>query len=221
MRHDEIMLRHKLAAANGRASALVFGATMTAGPYAALEPLIGYLRENSDRDVRFIIADTRRLLSLLDAGQIQFALVEGIFPRSEYDSLPYTSEPFCGVAAPDYRFHTGAVHRIEDLLQERLLIREEGSGTREIFASWLTGRNLTLYDFARRVEVNSIQVIKQLAASGCGITFVYRRAVAEELKKGQLMTLPLRDFRVEHDFSIVWSRGSIYADEWKTLFRDA
>ena len=78
---------------------------------------------------------------------------------------------------------------------ERLLLREEGSGTREILERYLEGRNLTVQDFRQTAQVSNLHAIKTLAQHGCGITFLYRKAVEKELAEGSLCQVALTDFQ--------------------------
>ena len=69
------------------------------------------------------------------------------------------------------------------------------------------------------MEVGSLQTIKELTKAGCGITFLYEVAVREELEKGEMQKICLKDFQIFHDFTFLWRRGSIYADRFKEIFR--
>lgn len=55
------------------------------------------------------------------------------------------------------------------MLDEPLLLREEGSGTRVILEYYLKERGLAAADFARTVEIGNIGAIKTLprAATAC------------------------------------------------------
>lgn len=48
--------------------------------------------------------NTAQLLELLDRGEIDFAIVEGFFPKQAYDGLVYRRERYLPVCAPGYRF---------------------------------------------------------------------------------------------------------------------
>ena len=74
-------------------------------------------------------------------------------------------------------------------------------------------------DFDKVMEVGSLHTIKELTKAGCGITFLYEAAVREELRTGALVRIPLKDFRVSHEFTFIWRRGSIYADRYREVFR--
>ncbi len=84
---------------------------------------------------------------------------------------------------------------------------------------YLDSQNLSLSDFRTRIEAGSLHTIKDLAKSGGGVTFLYEVAVRNELKSGTLVRIPLKDFRVSHEFAFIWRRGSIYASRYKEIFR--
>lgn len=106
---------------------------------------------------------------------------------------------------------------MRDLLGERLILREAGSGTREILEKHLAARDLAVTDFAGIVEIESIPTIKACVRGGAGITFLYRVAVEEELARGELADITPDDFAIEHDFCLIWQRGSQYAPRYRSL----
>lgn len=217
MKDDELHLKKVMEQQSGKGQRLVFGATMTIGEHVMPEALMRFLSVYPESAVRMIVADTRELLGKLNEGEIEFAIVEGAFQKKEYDFLVYDSEPFAAVCAPDYSFQR-EVNKIEDLLSERLFIRETGSGTRYVLERYLEGKNMLIHDFPNLIEISNIGAIKQLVAKGKGITFMYEAAVKEELEKGILKKIILKDFQLSHDFTFIWRKGSIYKTYYKELF---
>lgn len=216
MMHDEQSMQSRMLA-DEKAEELCFGATRTIGDVLMGKILKKYMDNFPDARIRMVVENTRELLKELDAGYIDFALVEGFFQKKEYECLRFSDEPYIAVCAPDYSFKKKP-QLIEDLFQERLLLREEGSGTREVLERCLNAQNYSVSDFARITEAGSLQTIKELTKAGCGITFLYGTAVQEELKKGRLMQIPLRNFQVYHEFNFIWRRGSIYGKRYREVF---
>ncbi|WP_077611544.1 LysR family transcriptional regulator [Clostridium sp. Marseille-P2415] len=217
MKDDELHLKKIMEQQSGKGRRLVFGATMTIGEYVMPEALMRFLHVYPKAAVQMVVADTRELLAKLNDGEIEFALVEGFFQKKEYDYLVFASEPFAAVCAPDYQFQR-EIRRLEDLLWERLFIREPGSGTRYVFERYLEGKNLLLHDFPNLMEISNIGAMKQMVAKGKGITFLYEAAVKEELNNGILKKIELEDFQLTHDFTFIWRKGSIYQTYYKELF---
>ena len=217
MMHDEISLQSEMMKSE-EVEAIRFGATRTVGDALMGNILEKYLRRYPDADIHMLVDNTQGLLKRLDNGEIDFALVEGFFKKSEYDFRKFSEENFIAVCSPGYQFKK-TPDKIENIFQERLLMREEGSGTREVLERWLDSHNLSAADFNKVMEVGSLHTIKELTKAGCGITFLYEAAVREELKTGTLMRIPLKDFSVSHEFTFIWRRGSIYADRYGEVFR--
>ena len=57
------------------------------------------------------------------------------------------------------------------------------------------------------VEVENMHTIIGFLKKDCGISFMYKVAVEEELKKGILKEIQLSDFKMQHDFDFIWEKG--------------
>ena len=121
------------------------------------------------------------------------------------------------MCSPDYPFKKKP-KRIEDLFGERILIREDGSGTREVLERYLESCNLSIGNFRQTVEIGSMHTIKELTKLKCGITFLYDTAIWEELESEALVKIPLEDFHIVREFTFIWRRGSFYADKYREKF---
>lgn len=219
MRHDESYLAQKLQTLGSTPRCLCFGATLTITEFLLPEYLAAYLLAHPERDLRVISANTQELLTGLDRGTLDFALVEGYFPRRDYGCLLCSQEPYVAVCARDDPLPASPC-RLEDLLDRRLILREPGSGTRNILEKYLAARSLSIEDFPRRTEVGNLGAIKALVTQGCGITFLYQRAAQAELDAGTLRCIPLADLSITHDFSFIWRKDSIFASEYRQVFSD-
>ena len=217
MMHDEQSMQNEMQETEIEAE-IRFGATRTIGDSVMGSVLEKYLARYPQARIHMEVENTHDLLVRLDEGRIDFALVEGFFKKSEYDFQIFSREKYIAVCSPDYIFQN-TPECIEKLFQERLLLREEGSGTREVLERCLEAHNLSVQDFDKQMEVGSMQTIKELTKAGCGITFLYEAAVRRELEEGSLRQIPLQDFPVTHEFAFIWRRGSIYADWYRELFR--
>lgn len=218
MEGDEGRLRAEIEALEGEKDArppLRLGCTRTVGDFVAPRILADHLRRHPNEQLLMRVGNTAELVGLLDGGEIDLALVEGSFDRASFESETFSREPFVAVAAAGARPES-----VADLLGMRLVLRERGSGTREILERHLAARDLAVGDFAGVIELASIPAIKACVAAGAGVSFLYRVAVADELAAGTLADVTPADFAVEHDFSLIWQRGSRYAPRWRALLRE-
>ncbi|SDM46814.1 LysR family transcriptional regulator [Lachnospira pectinoschiza] len=189
-----------------------FGVTMTIGEYAIARPISDYLKENPEANFKIHFANTEELLKNLDDGKIDFALIEGYFPKDKYDYKVYKTVDFIPVASKKHKFST-KVTKISDLFRERLIIREPGSGTRNILERSLSLENFKIADFKHFLQVENMHSIIQLLNLDAGISFLYKAAVEGELKSGKLEEIKLSDFKMKHDFTFIWQKKSIFSEE--------
>lgn len=215
LRHDALYLKERLQDIKAGTHSLIFGATRTIGDFDLSEKLTAYIKKLPNVTIKLQLDNTATLLDRLNQGEIDFALVEGYFTKSEYSYRMYQSVPFFAVSAlPAHKSPCA----LEDLFSETLIVREKGSGSREILEQYLKENNASIGDFQNILEINSVHIIKKLVLARCGITFLYQIAAKEELKKEMLFPIAIRQMNVSHDFALVWRKGSIYQEEYLKQF---
>ena len=216
LRNDEKALVRRMQEAGSQGKTLVFGATRTTGEYAILPALSQYLKQHPDVNVQVRYGNTQMLVDLLHAGEIDFALVEGYVSLDDFDILVDRVEPYLPVCAKGHVFQK-PVSSLRDLLGERLLIREKGSGTREILEKYLSAFNLSVSDFSHYAQVENMHSIVGLLLQDCGIAFVYQAAVQDLLKEGKVKVIPISDFQMHHEFTFIWSKNSCFAQKYREI----
>lgn len=214
MQHDILHLKQEIGQQEGRRWKLRFGATLTVGEHMVPARLAELVKRCPGLSVELRVDNTTELLQGLNQGALEFAIVEGNFPRQEYDYELYAREPFLAVCAASHHFEREP-DSLETLLSETLIIREEGSGNREILERSLQGRNRSVADFAACIEVNDIQTIRKLIRQDAGVGFLYRAAVQEELQAGTLREIILPDFQIVHDMAFVWMKDSVFGEYYR------
>lgn len=220
MKNDEEELLAELRNQVSGIEEISLGVTMTVGEYAIMEPLARMLRAHPQRNVRLVFGNTKQLLQMLADGSIQLALVEGYYPQDEYEHVRYSTETYIGVCAAHHAFAMPEPRHFHDLLAERLLIREPGSGTRNILERNLALCGMKVSDFVHYTEVGNMHTIIGLLMRDAGISFLYRIAVEQELQAGLLREIPLAGFSMQHDFDFIWEKGSIYTDVYAAFCRE-
>jgi len=91
--------------------------------------------------------------------------------------------------------------RLEDILQERLLLREPGSATRMLFESWLQGQGA---QWSNTLQMASNGAIRVGVASGMGLAVVSRH-VLPAVHPG-IVILPVQGFPIESHWHFIIRR---------------
>lgn len=200
----------------GDAVSLSVGATKTIGEYVLGEHISAFLREPRNR-VSVNVDNTEKLLGLLSEGELDFALIEGAFDRSRYAAKLYRREAFVGLCGAGHPF-AGRDVSLDELLRENLILREEGSGTRNILEQLLGEYNYSAADFGRVTTVSSFGLISRLLENGAGVTFAFR-AVGEQNDRLAEFTVHGRDISREFNYVYLdtpYSANAVeYFDKYK------
>ncbi len=196
VRQQEQFLRQNLSGSGLRE--LRVGATKTIGDYVINEQVRRCLSQE-ETALTLIVDNTEHLLKLLEQNQLDFAIIEGYFDKKRFDSHLFRREPFVGICRKDHPF-AGREISIEKLLQETIIHREEGSGTRAILEEKLQGYNESLLRFRRHICISSFKLILDLVKAGCGLSFVYEILADSD---PDIATFSLRGEPIIREFNIV------------------
>ncbi len=214
-KHDEIYLTRILQDTAKNTRNFAFGATLSVAEFMLppdLERLIGAYPQSH---IRMEVANTRELLSKLDAGELDFAVVEGEFPREEYEFLLYRKEPYVPVASrKKAEYYRNQPFR--ELLLERLILREPGSGTREILERELRRRGMTTDDFLQITELGNIGAIQAMLRADLGISFFYQATLTD--RETQLAPIELKDFSLEHEVMFIFRKNSSFREDYEEIY---
>lgn len=201
LRYNEQALCAALQAAPSRK--LRIGATKSIGDYILFPEIYRYL-QRSRNELTFLVDNTAHLLSLLEDGALDFVVLEGTFDRRRYDCFLLRSEPFVGICAKDHPF-AGKDIPIPELFSQRLILREEGSGTRRILLDALAQQGWRADAFASVACVSSFKLICGLVAQNCGISFLYEAVAAHSAELARFTCPPLTQ---RHDLNVVYLKGT-------------
>lgn len=182
---------------------LHFGATLTIGESTVPHILYQIIKEDPETSISMYVENTHILLEMLWDGKIDFALLEGHFDHKQFEFKPISDEAFIGVCSPENKI-ASKINTLYDLLDQNLILREQGSGTRDILEQALYNQNLSIEDFKRRIEIGSMNVIKELCHKNVGITFMYKEAVKKEISRGYLKDIPIQNFNINHPFNLIY-----------------
>ncbi len=194
------------------------GTSKTIGEYVIAPKVEQFLRAHPDASFSLLVDNTRELLRGLEAGRLDFVLVEGFFDRSRYDAQLWRRESFFGVCSPDHRL-AGRLVTLDELEGERLILRESGSGTRAVFEEALRRQNRTLRGFSSVATISDFVTIKSLVMDGLGVSFLYAPVVQRELEQGTLARFDLADAPMQGAFYFVCLKNNLFAGTWADWMR--
>lgn len=194
-----------------------FGATLSIGEYLMPKILSRLLNKDPEMSVHMSVANTQLLLERLNQGDLDFIVVEGLFDKSAYDTKVFSLERFIPVCSPRLEWANREVG-FHEIVESRLILRESGSGTREIFENVLQKNNYSIHAFEKVIEIGNMAAIKKMVANGLGITFLFEVAAKRELEDGSLSRINIRGFSELREFNFVFLKNSFFYERYMKIY---
>ena len=137
-------------------------------------------------------------------GKLDFAIVEGYFDKNHYNSKCLRREPFVGICKKGHRF-SGKEIALSQLLEETIIHREKGSGTRAILEQKLLGYNESFIHFRRNICISSFKLILESVKNGLGVSFVYKVLADSDPELDQFS---FQGEEIVRELNVVWLRNT-------------
>lgn len=211
--HNEILFEKQLASC---LPPLKIGSTLSIADYY-IPDMIANTFLKAEKNCEIVVANTHTLIQKMMDGEIECAFVEGQFDTLLFEHHLFKEEHFIAVANPQ---HPLSQHPIpfDQLFSYPILIRERGSGTREILENYLDQTIYNLSHFAFTMEIGSLSMIKTLLMESNAISFLYAGVVKNEILNQQLVQLNIQNFQMIHPMHFIYLKSNIQKDFYKQLF---
>lgn len=162
---------------------LLVGGSTTIGNYL-LPGLLGtFARRYPKTRVELQVGNTQQVVGWLEAGDLDIAFVEGPCHSRKLVSVHWRDDELVVITGPEHAWFKERVATPEMLASAPWIMREKGSGTREIFEDAMEKSGIS-YDIS--LEFGHTEAIKNGVASGLGVSCLSRIAVQRELEYGLL-----------------------------------
>jgi len=146
----------------------------------------------------------QHIADALERGEIELAVMGQPAETSDVSATPFAVHPSVIIAAPKHRLAQAPKLTVADLAAERLITREDGSGTRLLMEQACLAAGVT----ARiGMTTDSNETIKQAVMAGMGIAVISRHTIGLELALGLVRTLPVEGFPVLRSWFVVRRRS--------------
>jgi DNA-binding transcriptional LysR family regulator len=198
------------------------GASTTIGNYVLPAVISDFKKKNPKIKIHLLVGNTKRIVELLNAGNIDLGLVEGEVTRYKLMTEKLLSDELTLIVPA---FHPWAKKKevsMLDIIKEPFIFREEGSGTRQVIEKYLSKRGITPQNMKVTTILGSTEAIKEAVENGTGISIVSKWAVRRESRYGSIRFLKFKEGRMLRNFSLIFNKNTVTsyaADEFLAYLR--
>jgi DNA-binding transcriptional LysR family regulator len=176
------------------------GASTTIVDYLMPPIICAYMNNYPDVKVALKEGNTKTIVNLIKEGGLDVAFIEGVVNDSDIiKSIVGVDELV--VVTTDETLKDECF--IDTLQTRKWVLREEGSGTREVFLDYVKDKVDHINIF---LELGHTESIKSLLVNHQCLTCISKIAVTDEIESQKLIQVPLRNFECKRYFYMIYHK---------------
>jgi DNA-binding transcriptional LysR family regulator len=198
------------------------GASSTIGNYLLPGVITDFKKAHLKIKMHLLVGNTKRVVELLNSGNIDLGLVEGEVTRQKIFVEKLLPDELLLVVPSHHPWAKKRDVSISELTKEPFIFREAGSGTRQMIEKFLASHGISPQDMKISMVLGSTEAIKEAVENGLGVSIVSRWAARKESKYGSLHLLRIKEEKIVRDFSLILSKNSVSShavDEFLTYVK--
>lgn len=196
-------IEHLAASDTALIGPLRIGASMTIGNYM-MPGLIGsFMQQHPGAQLMLEVANTRHIIQALEQFQIDIGFIEGFCHEPNIEVLPWCRDELVIFAAPTHALAQKKTVTEDDLANAGWILREPGSGTREVFDNAVLGK---VHRIDLLLEFGHTEAIKHAVESGIGIGCASRRTLEDAIRTGSVVPIRTPFLNLERELYVLIHR---------------
>jgi len=180
------------------------GASVTIGSQFMPSYISAYSILHPGMDVRVCISSSELLEEKLQSNKLDFAFIEGAVQTPNLISEEYMEDSLTAICSVNGPFSYGERVSVEQFKQQRFLLRERGSGTREEFDSATQAAGFSVVPVW---EATSTTALVNAVIHGLGIAVLPRRMILGPLNHGLILAFDVDGINFQRKFSILYHKN--------------
>lgn len=191
------------------AGRLVLGASNTIGEYMLPRLLVPLGQRYPDMKVMLKIMNTTQIMEEISRNQLDFGLIEAPVEHPDMTTHPVMQDELKLIVPADHPLTVLAQIHLEDVLQYPFVLREKGSGTRQVMEQEFIRHHVDLSQIRTVMELGSTGAVKSAVEAGLGITILSPSSVKHEVALGLLKVLDIAEFSFQRQFYSIYLKSTL------------
>lgn len=187
---------------------LNIGASLTIGEYVLPYTLAKFHHLYPKVDLSLKLDNSHEIIKKLINHEINLGFIESTISYPAFKQVPFSEDELVILSSPGQFSNTPEI-TIDDLLSLPFIIREQGSGTRQVMEKALHNNKIDPEALKVVMELEHTESIKSAVEAGLGISIISKSAVKKELKLKSLQQLKVEGLSLTRQFYMVYQEDSL------------
>ena len=216
-----VHLEIELAEMHGQLSGTLNIAIESSAEYLLPRYILPFCQKYREADIVLHVENHQRLMTRLKKNLDDLAIMTQVPGDRSLNYTPFAEHQLLAVARPDHPLADSQQLSLLDLMEYRLLQREPGSGTRQIFESFCRENSLLIRHSRQLGSHQAILAALEMPGENSGEYAVLPRPLVDEkVHTGALVRLPVSSFPIRRSWCSAYPRGK-HLNPLASAFLDA
>ncbi len=195
---------------------LRIGSCITLASYLLPQVVTRFAATNPDTRLKVTASNSQDITEQLLKNELDIGLVEGVITDDQLEKIPFSSYPMAVICSPRHPLSDRAAQPVtlDRLIEEPLLLREQGCTIRDTFDCALSLNNLSADPLW---SCTSSDVILQAVKENIGIGIVPRISADESIKRGELTELEVKGLDISCMNHVVFHKDKFQTEAFQAF----
>ena len=184
-----------------RTGRLTIGSSTTPGEYILPWVMGIFQKRFPGVDVSLSISNTRSVVERILNRELDMGMAGAAVDIKGLVSFTYVDDEIVMICSPDHAFGGIESPRLSELADQRFIMREPGSATREAAQEHLKSHGV---DINVVMELGSNEAVKSAVAAGLGLGLVSRFSVGPDVMAGFIKIMAVRNWKCERPLTVFY-----------------
>lgn len=188
---------------------MVVGASTVPGQYILPQALSLFCQNYPENELELLEADSETVIGKIMDGEIEVGFTGTMIENSSCVYEPFYSDRLVLITPnqEEYRQFKGDGYPLEQLYQEKMIVREAGSGTRKETERFLKEEGIDMDKIHVVATISNQETIKKSVSNGMGVSIISSAAVEDYVQQGLVLKFYLSGKDVSRKLYMVWNRN--------------
>jgi LysR family transcriptional regulator, transcriptional activator of the cysJI operon len=188
---------------------LKVGASLTIGEHVLPFLLADFSSLYPKVKLHLNVFNSRHIVDKLLNHEINIGFIESMLSYPALKQVPFAKDKLIIIASPENKFIKSDQITVEELLSVPIIIRERGSGTRQVMEDCFRRSHVDASKLNVIMELKHTEAIKTCVEAGLGISIISKSAVKKELRLGTLKQIQVEGISMQRDFYMIYHEEAL------------
>lgn len=188
---------------------LQLGASLTIGEYVLPRLLGPFGQQYPHINIVLKVMNTAEILEQILHHQLSFGLVEAAVQHPDMVMEPVMQDELKLIVPAEHPLTRQSEVHLQEVLDYPFVLREKGSGTRQVMEEELTRLQVDLDLVKTVMDLGSTGAVKSAVEAGFGITMLSPSSVKHEVALGLLKVIDIKDASFRRNFYSIHLKSTL------------